>query len=326
MAYTSGVANTMEALRLAICTLCVANGWVLHTGSNVLSKNGVFFALVADTTGVPQSLAIRGGTGIDRNALLTGPAGNYAAMSRVGYPASDPVFPLNYEIHLFNDPDEVYVVINYSVDLYQYLAFGKSNVQGLPASASGAWFSASASTRVYDGSASVTLNTHEDGSVFHQCPGLFWLEAGFQRPIEPEPDENNYGNSFIHSDLDGRGWSGPFYYINTASSSAAVRSLLKLLPNTWNDETVLLPYPIYQPFKEPDKVVLVADLVNIRHVRIDNYAPGDIITLGADRWKVYPWMKKVITSRHGASADYTGAQGTGTLGYAIRYTGPMGGL
>ncbi|KAF3999068.1 hypothetical protein [Glaciimonas immobilis] len=321
MAYIKGVANTMEALRAAICTLCVANGWLLHKGEAVLSKNGVFFSLVADTKSVPQSLAIRGGTGVDQHDALTGQAGNYAAMRRVGYAASDPVFPLTYEIYLFNDPDEVYVVINYNVDSYQYLAFGKSNVQSLPASATGGWFSASAATKVYNGNREVSMHASAQGRVFAQCPGLFWIEEGFQVPLDPEPDEDNYGNSFIHSDLEGRGWSGPFYHINTASGSAGVRCLLRLLPNTWNDETVLLPYPIYQPFKEENKVVLVADLVNIRHVRIDNHAPGDIITLGADRWKVYPWMKKVITSRNGASSDYDGAQGTGTLGYAIRYTG-----
>ena len=321
MAYTSGSANDMEAVRTAIFTLCVANGWTLNSAGGILSKNGVFFSLASNTTSVPQSLAIRGGTGIDGNNALTGQPGGFAAMTRVSYPASDPVFPLNYEIHVLTNPDEVYAVINYNVDSYQYLSFGKSNVQGLPSTATGAWFSASSAGISWDNNY-VFLSIGGAASSYYRCPGMFWTEGGVSGAVGPEPATNVPGNSFIHSDLEGRGWSGGYNNVNTASSAASARSLLRVLSSAWNGESVLLPYPIYQHYLEISKLGLVADLAHVRHVRIDNHAPGDIIVLGADKWKVYPWMKKVITSRDGASSDSTGAQGTGTIGYAVRYTGP----
>jgi hypothetical protein len=322
MAYTSGSANDMAAVRTAIFTFCVANGWTLNSAGNILSKNGAFFWLVSTTSSSPQSLVIRGGTGINGSNALTGQAVGFAAMTRVAYAASDPAFPLIYEIHVLSNPDEVYVVINYNVDLYQYLSFGKSNVLGLPSTATGAWFSASSAGYSINGSSYVTMTITNAATTYYPAPGLFWAENGAgSSSATPEPAVNVPGNSFIHTDLDGRGWSGGYYQGNLASSLGGIRSLLQVLPNAWNGEAVLIPFPIYQPYQAFTKTALVADLSHIRHMRIDNHTPGDIITLGADKWKVYPWLKKVITSRNGPSADNTGAQGSGTLGYAIRYTG-----
>lgn len=322
MAYTSGSANDMSAVRAAIFTLCTANGWNLNVDGGILSKNGVYVSLQANTTISPQTLTIRGGTGIDGNTnTMTGQAVGFAFLGRVVYGTSDPVFPLTYEVHVLANPDEVYAVINYNVDSYQYLSFGKSNVQGLPGTATGGWFSASSAGYSYYGNY-VQLNIPSGGNTYYQSPGMFWAESAPAGDAGVEPATNVPGNSFIHADLEGRGWSGGTYNRNLASSSAGVRSLLRVLPSAWNGESVLLPYPIYLRYLEITKTALVADLAHVHHLRIDNHAPGDIITLGADKWKVYPWMKKVITARDGATSDSTGAQGTGTIGYAVRYTGP----
>lgn len=50
-----------------------------------------------------------------------------------GFPAF--TWPVNYEVFVFDQ--EVYLVINYSVDVYQWLAFGKSSI-ALPGT--GCWF------------------------------------------------------------------------------------------------------------------------------------------------------------------------------------------
>jgi len=322
MAYASGSANDMGAVRAAIFTLCKANGWNLNVDGGILSKNGVYISLQANTTTSPQTLTIRGGTGVDGNTnTMTGQAVGFALLGRIAYPSSDPVFPLTYEVHVLANPDEVYAVINYNVDSYQYLSFGKSNVQGLPGTATGGWFSGSSSGVVWNGNY-VQLNIPGGGSTYYQSPAMFWAENAVGGGVGTEPATGIPGNSFIHTDLEGRGWTGGYYSGNLASSSAGVRSLLRVLPSAWNGESVLLPYPIYQHYLEITKTALVADLAHVRHLRIDNHAPGDIITLGADKWKVYPWMKKVITARDGATTDNIGTQGTGTLGYAVRYTGP----
>jgi len=96
----------------------------------------------------------------------------------------------------------------------------------------------------------------------------------------------------------------------------ALRPLLEIQPNSWNSEAVLLPIREY--FKRSEnKVSLIIDLEHARHTRIDNYEPGQIITLGNDRWMIFPWTQKNTNSRNGGTAiDHSG-----TFGWAIRYEG-----
>jgi hypothetical protein len=86
---------------------------------------------------------------------------------------------------------------------------------------------------------------------------------------------------------------------------------------------VLLPLRAWKE-RTPYKSSLVADLANARLLRIDNITPGDILTIGTDKWKAYPWYRKNVSARDGS-----GNQGsayninhTGTFGWAIRYEGP----
>ena len=93
------------------------------------------------------------------------------------------------------------------------------------------------------------------------------------------------------------------------------KPLIQRTPNTWNGEATLLPVQAYLA-RPSSKVSLIAELGHMRYVRIDNYNAGDIITLGADRWKVFPWWQRNAASRDGA--DFS----SGTLGFAVRYDGP----
>jgi len=56
-------------------------------------------------------------------------------------------------------------------------------------------------------------------------------------------------------------------------------------------------------------------MAHIRYVVIANLQPEDIITLGSDRWRVYPFFRK-------GAAFAPAGQDTGYLGMAIRYDGP----
>lgn len=285
MGYYTGTANDLEALRQAIFTACTGEGWTL--AGDVLHKDGLYARLQV----VSGSLRLLGGTGIDGSHALTGAAGNYTQIGGLGI-----VYPLTYELFLF--ASEVYVVVNYAVDRYQWCAWGRTTVQGV--GGSGIWFGASQSSELRD---SITILL-ASGSVALPCAALFWYSYTGARTQ----------CFYIHHGLDGGGWAAGSSLVGASDSA---NDLLTLLPNTWNSEAVLIPARLFL-VRPSYKCSLVAESENFRHTRIDNYTPGQVITIGSDRWKVLPWHRKNSAGRNGGiQIDHSG-----TFGWAIRYEGP----
>lgn len=315
MAYITGSAASFADLQTAIQNACTANGWTLSSG--ILSKNGCFFQLVAGTSDGYAQLQLFGGTGRSGTTLTGQPPSNDGAKicSNNGNVIA---FPINYEIHLFTNPDEVYCIINYNSDFYQQLSFGKSDVPGI--GGTGAWFSGAKRSdqtltdgiygnKVFmgiDWPDTVTMSTYEG----YGC-GLFFDGRGA------------YFCSFVHTGLDATPWrsgnSGDVALTGYRSAGMQVSNLLMQLPNLYNSANVLLPIkPV--ALRSSGGVTIIANPKNARYLRIDNVVPGEIITFGAERWKCYPFYRKDSTVRNGFDWP-TGATHSGTFGYAIRYTG-----
>ncbi|MGS1014121.1 hypothetical protein ACVCL0_08990 [Rhodanobacter sp. UC4450_H17] len=318
MAHVSGTANTVTDLLAALRGACTANGWTLS--GNVLSKSGVYVdAKIVDgapLAGGTNFLSILGGTGIDGSNNLTGagPAACY-----VGPVGSTPLLtsPINYDIHIHTSPDEVYMVASYSVEYYAWLAFGKSPAPGVPGT--GVWYGATSSNQPrLNGNCNIWIEptgvTQLGGAVDRPTSAaLFWGQAATAVALY---------NSFIHHGWDA-GWSGT--NDNSVNSSAGSRAnasgqlqpRMGRQPNTWNGESVLMPI---QPSvaRGSGWRSIAGSLAHARYIRIDNYAPGDIITLGTDRWRIYPWFRKFAGARDGGN----NVTHSGTLGWAVRYDGP----
>lgn len=316
MAYITGSAASFADLKTAIENACTANGWTLSSG--ILSKNGCFFQLVADTLGGYAQLKIFGGTSQTGTTLDGQPPSNYGAKicSNNGNVIS---FPINYEIHLFTNPDEVYCIINYNSDFYQQLSFGKSDVPGI--GGTGAWFTG----------AKRSDQTLTDGTNygFKVLMLTSWPENVGTAPIDgygcglffDNPTQGGlYFPSFVHTGLDATPWrsgqSGSAALTGYRGGSSQVGSLLQQLPNLYNNANVLLPIkPV--ALRSSGGVTIIANPKNARYLRIDNVVPGEIITFGAEQWKCYPFYRKDSTVRNGAGWTTH----SGTFGYAIRYTG-----
>lgn len=285
MSYYTGTAVDLEALRQAIITACMGEGWTL--AGDVLHKDGMYARLQV----VSGTLRLIGGTGIDGSNALTGAAGNYTQIGGLSI-----AYPLTYELFLFGG--EVYVVVNYAVDRYQWCAWGKSTVQGV--SGSGMWFGASQGSSLRS---AIALGL-EIGSTADPCAALFWYSytGGSTQVV------------YIHHGLDGGGWGSGSSLVGASHSA---NDLLKLLPSNWNSEAVLIPARLFLA-RASSKYSLVAEAENFRHTRIDNYTPGEVITIGSDRWKILPWYKKDAANR----AAGIGVLHSGTFGWAIRYEGP----
>ena len=305
MTYSSGSAGNFTTLKSAIESACVSDGWALNSG--VLSKSGRFFKLTATTV----SLSLQGGSG-QSGSTLTSPS---PFSVKLGGP-SGVVFPINYEVHSFASPDEVICVMNYNSDFYQQMSFGGTsvpNVGGSGAFLTGPYSSAQVdtpdayNTRMYINASRANLGlTSYDGLLL----GLFAVAAG------------SFTSSMFHCGLDGSAWlrdnstqvSDGLIGIGYASS------LLTSLPNAQNSANVLIPIKAIKPRNGGGRSV-VLNMNNVRYCRNDNISPGEVITFGSEKWKVYPFLRKDASARNGVPWA-TGATHSGTFAYAVRYMGP----
>lgn len=321
MAYYTGTANSYADLRSSLLTHAQADGWVL-TG-DVLSKEGVFFRITATA----ESVAC---LGCESNAVGN-PAPHVVQIGRmVNYTMYGTLYrreiswPCTY--HVFGFDSELYLVVNYDLVRYQWMAFGKTT---LSVPGKGGWCGATYGSVPGNhgpttGAARFIGIGPSDGGFWGAPAGLtsaalFWVTGYHYQPAA--------WNWFVNHDLDGLGW----YFAPGGNAPSrdfiGIRYLSELLtrqPNLWNSEAALLPLRCY--IERPSfKSSMLVDLAHARHVRLDNCEPGDVLTIGPDRWMVFPWYTKDAARRNGtaySTSDLSGTDHSGTLGWAIRYEGP----
>lgn len=321
MAYISGTAGSLADLLTTIKSGLTANGWALD-GADVLYKG----ACQVELNITASLIRIRGGTGHGAGAL-TGAASFYAYIGTPTQAASAGVisfsFPVAYELYIFDSPDEVYLVVNSNVTDYQLLAFGISDVSGLPGN--GTWFYATMGigVAVSFGNAAPVMTVAGYGSGGSSnsnnlcCPMLLSAHGG-----------PNVANGSIHHDYDGVGWApgvqgGERQTWGTGGQTSWLKyqdPLLERQPSALNEGAPLIPLDVFAG-RPSNNISLCLRLRHIRALRIDNYNPGQVVTYGPDSWKVYPWFRKstLAADRNGS---VVGSTNSGTMGWAIRYEGP----
>lgn len=319
MAFYTGSANSFGDLQSALFSACAANGYsnngvLLTKGSLALSCT--VSSTESDTLG--KGLILQGGTGASGGALV-----NPSPITpRLGTPHRlvEPIaWPVEYDIHVHDEPDECYLVIRFNVDVFLFLAFGLSKVPGLPGT--GLWLSASCRAGMGSsaGAGGIYISPVAGGTPW----GSATMESGSSGALfwDTQPTSlGAYNQDTIQSGFDGQLWAG----IPTASENQTFNAVryaaphIERSPSAWNSEGILLPIQGYVR-RSPQKVSLAADLEHARYIRVDNYNPGDLITLGGDRWKVYPFYRKNSAVRDGGSFNMNH---TGTMGWAVRYDGP----
>ncbi|MBS0457472.1 MAG: hypothetical protein JSS44_09115 [Proteobacteria bacterium] len=309
MAYVSGTASTFAALLAGLQSACTANGWTLD--GNVLHKGTCFVEAIV----VPQDfpcLRVQAGTGVAGGALtgrsdIGGAQLGTSASNDTAYYSTIPidvpfVFPLSYEVHIHSAPDEVYLVVNYAARFYQFVAFGQSAQPGL--SGSGNWY---AGTDIASNRAVSSASILADGGRMAAAA----LNGGLAM-CRYDSSQGYSNNAACHHALDAgasawqiEGAWRDWYDLNANT------------PSAFNSEAVLIPVRMYA-YRPSGFVSVVAELAHARFVNIGSLDDQQIITLGTDRWKVYPWWAR------GAVYDAIGHNGnySGLNGHALRYDGP----
>ena len=295
MGYYNGTANGMVAMRTALVAACVSEGWAWNSSTEMLSKGAIFLRMQV----VSGFLTLLG-----RTAATSGDAPSLARMGRIDDNGPEITYPAEYQIFVFSG--EVYCVIRFNVDCHIWCAFGQSTVSGLPGT--GMWVAASVAS-VSFGGLEITPTRGGSNSFYRAVPAPFWRTV--RKGI------NGDDESYVHSNLDDQGWwAGQALSVPGVGIPAAM-PLISVLPNSWNSEAVLIPIRAYK-IRPSSKLSLTVDLEHARYTRVDNYVPGQIISLGLDRWIIFPFYRKNSSVRDGGS----GVDHTGTLGWAIRYEGP----
>ena len=299
MAYYTGSVNSYAELQTALVNACTANGWALNSG--ILSKGRAFIKpSVSATNGI--GLVIEGGTG-QSGASLINPSPQAA---RLGQPYANNywpsvTWPAQYHIHLGISPDEVYVVMNTNVTDFYWLAFGLSSV---PMAGTGLWMAAS-SPRLQASTYGAAMNeTGGTQSQSYGCPVIFWASS---------PYDVNYNSIAVQSAANG---SWPMH---TSVGITSLRPLIERYELVWNKAAVLLPAREYVTAPENKRQLLI-DAAHARLVRLGSLEPGQILQLGPDRWRVYPFLRKNTASPNSAASN--AMSHSGTFGWALRYDGP----
>lgn len=309
MPHYSATVNSWSEIQSEIINACVLNGWTQNgdivTKSDLAAELRVVTSEDADSLN-GEGLHLQGGTGYSSGLLE--PSGIEPRMGPPSYNVSLPTWPMDLDIHLFTNPDEVYAVAKFGVDYHLWLAFGRSSV---PLPGTGMWLAANAVGR--NGSVSEGVHIDSNGGALgtstRSTTGIFWRLYGYY---------NYTAEHCVHVDLpDVPGWLTANSSSLTSGNGAISEThnvLIGRSPNSWNSESVLIPIQLFIKRSE-DKRSLAVDLQNARTLRVDNYDPGQIITLGADQWRIYPFYRKNSDQRDGGS----GIDHSGTFGWAIRY-------
>lgn len=322
MAYATGTVNSASQLKSVITSFCTSNGWSLS--GNVLSKGTSFNILLAETS---EIFSIQGSNN-SAGTLNTCEYKRYTYVTATSW-------PVTYFIQVNTNPDLVVVVLQYETDKHQQIIFGNISKINNSAFPGGNWFWAS---KFYNPNLYITAN--DINVALATNPRLELLDntnmevrcsisslgsnIPFARAFGGEYTSGVGGGCIhangLHLEIDGVIWDSGLNPIPSNRTKVHFHNMIPTLltksPNTWNGQTHLIPVHII--FNANGGQMYLGHVEHLRFCRVDNYNPGDVITLGTDKWKVFPWHYKDSVNRNG-SQSINGC--LGTLGFAFRYDG-----
>ena len=305
--YYTGSVSSFAGLLTAMTTGCAAHGW--SWDGTILSKSGLFirpYVSTAEASSEGAGLLAELGTGRSGSAI-TGGSGCIPRLGRPGGGLEAVVWPATYHLFVFDDPSEVFLVLQFNVNRHYWMAFGASAINGGP------WISATAGkgyTASTASSLSIAANSGGSSSSANRSGLPFWKSTAGPNTAPVSFSET------VRSQVDAE-WGG-FASGNGVGFLNGVLSTIPMnqrLPSNWNQAAVLLPINVYQR-RASDFWSMVLSVRNARYVRVDYYEPGQIITLGHEQWMIFPGYRKDLANRDGPS---TSGDHTGTMGWAIRY-------
>lgn len=326
MPYETGSATNLQDLLSKLGTFAGANGWTVHfSGARTGGAGSSGHALILSRGVVQAIFRSNNSAGIPTND--PGPymeqllwSGTYAAASTETQPNPSPVTNTNWmsgpfvAYHFFLSAltaprPYVHVVVEVTSGIFRH--FGTGQLRQLGTFTNGAYVHG-------------TNHSFNTGSLLINNADL----SAHSWPFEPGGSSANNFATLVRADFGGVvprycqgqanspavgrlwcGWRNP-----SATNFGNFNSLALSAPSAFTGRAPLFPHLCF----------VQADIVdNLRHpigfpddfrfVRIDNFQPGDSITLGSDTWRVFPVVRKGA-----AVIGPPGVQNSWNYGYAYR--------
>lgn len=306
MAYYSGSFSSMSNLQAAILANLGTEGYTVNSNTVTLPSAGV--VTISSETNALRLRAGDSGQGASDGGVGTIVNASPRAVRMVLHAATDSIsFPGAYMMFCFSAPIEVYVVARVNTDYYIWLAFGRSDMPGL--AAHGAWVAATGGPSSGGDLSIRALGTPQ--SHDNACPLIAWQRT-----------TNANARSFaIRDGLESRVWTEG---ANTGAADAGrhTRPMMNanVQPNAWNTESVLVPITVYSD-RASSLESPVLQVRNARYMRVNNYSPEQVISLGSDKWMVFPAYRKNADVHSDNTVVTSAPYHSGTWGWAIRYEG-----
>lgn len=308
MAFQSVVVNSAVDLKAAIETFAQSNGWTLV--SDVLSKNDCYVKL---TVASVNEIRIQGAKNGDFAGVNLPPHYNRICIS---------TWPSNAAVNMvaFSDPDIIWMTMNYDVVKFHHIGFG--NMVKYGAWTGGQWFFATHTTynsdtrcaSYVDGLAGVGYGYGGEAALFWDARCIDDWSGGYIHT----------NSTFVECDLRGRIWEPPASADENLNyfTARVISPIHRKNPNVFNGQTLLTPFQVW--LKSADGYLqCLGHVDHVRWVKLTNYNPGDLITLGSEKWKLYPWCVHDVTYPDGKGSRYSSqSASTGVLGVAVKYDGP----
>jgi hypothetical protein len=297
-----------------------------------------------------QAFAFRSGHESDGAGTLTGTAEDERQRRQIGFysrqndyddndvaSAPNNIFPVTYHLHVLNDPNEVWLIIedsrfeaaNTSVR-NTWLGFGetKSQAKGYYFTGSLAQYDTASTTNMvgeyypfrYRSTTMSISQASPNNLIYNQAPDRTLNPFSDNRyavlydPVVGERYKSMYANSNSYKygvSLLSDSVSGVISGHRRASYNRGHSTVLNqpwLCPITFEIDSV------YRSNSVGMTAMVTAEINGVRHINMDGVQNGEVISDGAENWKCYAGFERGI----GQSGNYT----SGSFGFAVRYDGP----
>lgn len=303
MDYYSGTAADMTALRDAILSCASSSGFtVVSASTSTINRAGfpLTLELTLTTGGSVPKIVIDGFRG--------------AAKCPTGFKLFQPShatnvhydWPIFWECYVSQSPQiEFYFIIRFQTDYYHTFCFGNSPV---PEVSECGWFCAS-----YWGGANETVANVSTGIINPSlentfapaqniCYGMFIGPVGFFNALDGvwvNTAPNYIGNAVTQ-------WRGMSH----------ISPVIFASPSPFSNAPILIPVRIMANRTTSNQFSLIGFVDNLRLIRLDNHMPGDVITFGAETWRVFPLYRR--DANHPRDTTIGNQTHSGTFGFALR--------
>jgi len=322
MSYQTGTVTTPAGLISAINAFAASNGWTQSAAvlgaHGVLSAGGGSVEMWVDATYPSNKINIQGA---NANDMVTGLCPQPASIFLGATHWTDGV-----TYHLFSHTvpaNQIICIVQFGGIYHNWLAFG--DYTKYATFTGGNYFAASwgAKAALYVNDIAMENWTVDDGSAsgYTALSGsFFWHVLNY----------SNWGssyasrrNSFVHAEIDGYTWPGAGETHGLYPTFSQMNYQLFYSgnqPTSWDLHAVLLPYTIFMP-RSDGHYSAIGHIDNVNYCRVTYFEPGEIITIGSDKWMVFPFFRKKVSAPDGFGSDGS-RDSSGTHGWAIRYDGP----